>query len=88
MIIKIIVALLVFMVVVVVHEFGHFIFAKRAKIKVNEFSVGMGPKIIGKQKGDTLYSIRALPLGGFCAICWTFVQLYIGICYSFLAVCN
>ena len=68
MILKIIVALLVFMVVVVVHEFGHFIFAKRAKIKVNEFAVGMGPKIIGKQKGDTLYSIRALPLGGFCAM--------------------
>lgn len=68
MIIKIIVALLVFMVVVVVHEFGHFIFAKRAKIKVNEFSVGMGPKIFGKQRGDTLYSIRALPLGGFCAM--------------------
>ena len=42
MIIKIIIALLVFMVVVVVHEFGHFIFAKRAKIKVNKFSVGMG----------------------------------------------
>ena len=68
MIIKIIIALLVFMVVVVVHEFGHFIFAKRAKIKVNEFSVGMGPKIFGKQKGETLYSIRALPLGGFCAM--------------------
>lgn len=68
MILKIIVALLVFMVVVVVHEFGHFIFAKIAKIKVNEFAVGMGPKIIGKQKGDTLYSIRALPLGGFCAM--------------------
>ena len=68
MIIKVIVALLVFMVVVVVHEFGHFIFAKRAKIKVNEFSVGMGPKLFGKQRGDTLYSIRALPLGGFCAM--------------------
>ena len=68
MIIKIIVALLVFMVVVVVHEFGHFIFAKRAKIKVNEFSVGMGPKLFGKQRGETLYSIRALPLGGFCAM--------------------
>lgn len=68
MIIKIVVALLVFMVVVVVHEFGHFIFAKRAKIKVNEFAVGMGPKIFGKQKGDTLYSLRALPLGGFCAM--------------------
>ena len=68
MIIKIIIALLVFMVVVVVHEFGHFIFAKRAKIKVNEFSVGMGPKIFGKQRGETLYSVRALPLGGFCAM--------------------
>ena len=68
MFIKIIVALLVFMVVVVVHEFGHFIFAKRAKIKVNEFAVGMGPKLFGKQSGDTLYSIRALPLGGFCAM--------------------
>ena len=68
MIIKVIVALLVFMVVVVVHEFGHFIFAKRAKIKVNEFSVGMGPKLFGKQRGETLYSIRALPLGGFCAM--------------------
>ena len=50
MIIKIIIALLVFMVVVVVHEFGHFIFAKRAKIKVNEFSVGMGPKIFGTKR--------------------------------------
>ena len=68
MIIKVIVALLVFMVVVVVHEFGHFIFAKRAKIKVNEFSVGTGPKLFGKQRGETLYSIRALPLGGFCAM--------------------
>ena len=68
MIIKIIIALLVFMVVVVVHEFGHFIFAKRATIKVNEFSVGMGPRIFGKQKGETLYSVRALPLGGFCAM--------------------
>lgn len=68
MIIKVIVSLLVFMVVVVVHEFGHFIFAKRAKIKVNEFSVGMGPKLFGKQRGETLYSIRALPLGGFCAM--------------------
>ena len=50
MIIKIIIALLVFMVVVVVHEFGHFIFAKRAKIKVNEFSVGMGPKILENKR--------------------------------------
>lgn len=68
MILKIIVSLLVFMLVVVVHEYGHFYFAKRAKVKVNEFAVGMGPKLISKQKGETLYSVRALPLGGFCSM--------------------
>lgn len=68
MIIKILIALLVFMVVVTFHEFGHFIIAKKSKIKVNEFSVGMGPKICSKQKGETLYSLRALPLGGYCAM--------------------
>lgn len=68
MIVKILIALLVFMVVVTFHEFGHFIIAKKSKIKVNEFSVGMGPKIYSKQKNDTLYSLRALPLGGYCAM--------------------
>lgn len=68
MIIKILIALMVFMLVVTVHEFGHFIVAKKSKIKVNEFAVGMGPKIFGKQKGETLYSVRALPLGGCCAM--------------------
>lgn len=68
MIIKILIALLVFMLVVTVHEFGHFIIAKKSKIKVNEFAVGMGPKLYAKQKGETLYSVRALPLGGYCAM--------------------
>lgn len=68
MIIKILIALLVFMLVVTVHEFGHFIIAKKSKIKVNEFAVGMGPKLYAKQKGQTLYSVRALPLGGYCAM--------------------
>ena len=51
---------------VVAHEFGHFIVAKKSGIWVQEFAVGMGPKIASVMKGDTEYSIRALPLGGFC----------------------
>lgn len=62
----IIIAVLVFTVLVVIHEFGHFLFARLAGIKVEEFAVGMGPKIWGYQGKETLYSIRALPLGGFC----------------------
>ena len=53
-------------VLVIVHEFGHFIVAKKSGIWVQEFAVGMGPKIASVTKGDTEYSIRALPLGGFC----------------------
>ena len=53
-------------VLVVAHEFGHFIVAKKSGIWVQEFAVGMGPKIFSCMKGDTEYSLRALPLGGFC----------------------
>lgn len=49
-----------------IHEWGHFIAAKKSGVIVEEFAVGMGPKIWGKQKGETLYSIRILPIGGFC----------------------
>ncbi len=49
-----------------IHEWGHFIAAKKCGVIVEEFAVGMGPKIWGKQKGETLYSIRILPLGGYC----------------------
>lgn len=66
--IKIIAALIVFMLVVLFHEFGHFIMAKKQGIRVNEFSVGMGPALFQRKKGDTVYSLRALPLGGFCAM--------------------
>ena len=51
---------------VIAHEFGHFIVAKKSGIWVQEFAVGMGPKIASVTKGDTEYSLRALPLGGFC----------------------
>lgn len=61
----IVAAIFVFLMVVVFHEFGHFTVAKLVGIKVNEFSIGMGPKIISTKKGETQYSIRALPIGGY-----------------------
>lgn len=65
---SIIISVLVFSVVIIVHEFGHFIIAKLSGIKVNEFSIGMGPKLVSVTKGDTDYSIRAFPIGGFVAM--------------------
>lgn len=64
----IIIALIVFGIIVTVHEFGHFICAKFSGIRVLEFSIGMGPKILQKQFGETKYSLRALPVGGYCAM--------------------
>ncbi|MEJ9280081.1 RIP metalloprotease RseP [Ureibacillus thermosphaericus] len=57
--------ILVFGLIVFFHELGHFIFAKRAGILVREFAIGMGPKIFGMTKGETIYTIRLLPLGGY-----------------------
>jgi regulator of sigma E protease len=65
---KIVCALLIFGVIIMVHEFGHFVVAKWMKVRVNEFAIGMGPKIFSWGKGETVYSLRALPLGGFCAM--------------------
>lgn len=64
----IIIAILAFGVLIAVHELGHFSAAKAFNIKVNEFSIGMGPAIFKKQRGETLYALRCLPIGGFCAI--------------------
>ena len=57
--------IIVFGSLVFFHELGHFIFAKRAGILVREFAIGMGPKIFGMTRGETLYTIRLLPLGGY-----------------------
>lgn len=65
---RILSALLVLNVLVMIHEFGHFIVAKLCGVKVNEFAIGMGPKLLKWGKGETLYTIRALPIGGFCAM--------------------
>lgn len=65
---SVIFAILLFSVLIFVHEFGHFIAAKLSGVQVNEFSMFMGPAIWKKQKGETLYSIRCIPIGGYCAM--------------------
>lgn len=64
----VIIGVLLFELIIFSHEFGHFITAKKSGVNVNEFSLGMGPKIFGFTKGETDYSLRLLPLGGFCAM--------------------
>ena len=61
-------AILLFSFLIFVHELGHFLAAKAFGVQVNEFSVFMGPAIFKKQVGETLYSIRCIPIGGFCAM--------------------
>ena len=60
-------ALFVFSAVIAIHEFGHFAVAKLCGIRVNEFSIGMGPAVWHRKKGETAYSFRILPIGGYCA---------------------
>ena len=65
---RILLAVVLFLLLIVFHEFGHFIVAKKSGIKVNEFAVGMGPLIYSKDKGETTYSFRLVPIGGYCAM--------------------
>lgn len=65
MIISIIIFILTLLVLVLIHEFGHFLVAKRFGIKVEEFGFGIPPRVWGKKIGETLYSLNLLPLGGF-----------------------
>lgn len=62
----IILAILIFGGIIIVHELGHFLVAKANKIRVDEFSLGLGPTLFGKKIGDTLFSIKLLPFGGAC----------------------
>ncbi len=62
------IAILAFGLLIAVHELGHFAVSKLMNVKVNEFSIGMGPALIKRQKGETLYALRALPIGGACVI--------------------
>ena len=62
------VAVLVFLTLIIIHEFGHFIAAKLCGVKVNEFAVGFGPKLFKKQGKETLYRFNLVPFGGYCAM--------------------
>jgi len=63
-----ILAILLFGLLVAIHEFGHFAVAKASGIRVEEFAIGMGPAIFSKVKGETKYSLRCIPFGGYCAM--------------------
>ncbi len=67
-IIPILIAVLFFGVIILIHEFGHFIFAKLFGVKVNEFAIGMGPTILKKQGKETKYALRLFPIGGFVSM--------------------
>ncbi len=64
----ILVAILFFGLIIVFHELGHFLFAKLFKVQVNEFSIGMGPALFKKKFGETQYSLRLLPIGGYVSM--------------------
>ena len=64
----IVIGVLLFELIIFIHEFGHFITAKKSGVKVNEFSLGMGPKLFSFGKGETKYSLRLFPIGGYCAM--------------------
>lgn len=65
-VINILVIILVFGIIIMIHELGHFLMCKWTGIAVSEFSIGMGPCIFKKKRGETQYSIRCLPIGGYC----------------------
>lgn len=64
----IIIGVLIFELIIFFHEGGHFITAKKSGVKVNEFALGMGPKLFSFKKGETTYSLRLFPIGGYCAM--------------------
>lgn len=64
----ILISIVAFAVMIFIHEFGHFITAKLFKVKVNKFALGMGPALFKFGKGETEYSVRAFPIGGYCAM--------------------
>ena len=65
---KIILAILIFSAIILFHELGHFLLAKKNKIVVTEFSLGMGPRLLSTVKNGTRYSLKLFPIGGSCAM--------------------
>src|SRR3990167_1916715 len=68
MILTILTFLIILLVLVLAHEFGHFLFAKLSKVKVEEFAFGFPPRLFSFQKGETRYSFNIVPLGGYVKI--------------------
>lgn len=73
-----IIFMLILGVLIIVHEFGHFIMAKKVGVKVEQFSFGFGPKLFARKKGDTEYSVSAIPLGGFVKLAGDNLEEYSG----------
>lgn len=67
-VLTVIIAVILFALIIGIHEFGHFITAKLFGVRVNEFALGMGPKLFSKQGKETLYSLRLIPIGGYCSM--------------------
>ncbi len=67
-ILNLLIFILVLGIIILIHEFGHFYFAKKAGILCHEFSIGMGPAVWQKRKGETIYSIRSIPIGGYVSM--------------------
>ena len=65
---KLLIALIIFSAIILFHELGHFLLAKKNGIVVTEFSLGMGPRLLSKSWGGTRYSLKLLPFGGSCAM--------------------
>ena len=64
----VVITIILFGLLIAVHEFGHFMAAKLLGVRVNEFAIGMGPQLLSRTRGETTYSLRAFPVGGFCAM--------------------
>lgn len=83
------ISLLIFLfilgILIIVHEFGHFIIAKRMGVKIEKFSLGFGPQILSKKKNDTQYSIRAIPLGGYVKFAGDSLEEYKGNNYEYMS---
>jgi len=82
---SLIIFLFVLGVLIVVHEFGHFIAAKKLEVKVEKFSLGFGPRLLAKKKGDTEYSISAIPLGGYVKLAGDNLEEFKGKPHEFLS---
>lgn len=80
-----IIFMLILSILIIVHEFGHFITAKRLGVRVEEFSLGFGPRLFSKKKGDTDYSINLFPLGGYVKMSGDNLEEFKGQKYEYLS---